>query len=216
MQNLSESSNLSPAQTKYWDEYYKNGLAPPSPSDFAKFAFNYMQCNKKLIDLGCGNGRDSLYFGSQGLKVTAIDASKSAIDSFDKTAPIFAVCDDFVKTKALCCIDYDYCYARWSIHAINQHQQDELLPNIYNSLNNGGSLFIEARTINDSKYGKGICISPNEYYFDNHYRRFLDPDIIKNQISDLGFDIVYFEESNSFSVLNNDNPTLIRVVATKC
>jgi len=135
---ITDTSNSKQSHTKHWDYYYSNNLAPKPPSDFAKFAMDYMHPQKMLIDLGCGNGRDSAYFCKCGLKVTAIDLSKGAIASFDKAMPIFAVCDDFVTTKALACVEYDYCYARWSIHAINQAQQDELIPNVYFSLKKDG------------------------------------------------------------------------------
>ena len=201
--------------TLYWDTYYSKNLAPKPPSDFAKFALTYMQSAKMLIDLGCGNGRDSVYFCHAGLKVTAIDLSQEAIDSFDKDLPIFAVCNDFVKTKALQCIDYDYCYARWSIHAISQAMQDKLLPNIYRSLKSGGLFFSESRTINDIKYGQGEPLGLHEYICDDHYRRFLDPKSLIKQFESIGFEIIYCKESDSFSVMGDDSPTLIRVIAKK-
>ena len=174
-----------------------------------------MQPGKMLIDLGCGNGRDSMFFCRNGLKVTAVDSSQGAIESFDENMPIFAVCNNFIKTKALKCIDYDYCYARWSIHAINKEGQDELLPNIFYSLKKGGLFFSESRTINDVKYGQGESLGLHEYICDHHYRRFLDPDAFIEQLKNTGFEIIYCEESDSFSVMGDDSPMLIRVIAKK-
>jgi cyclopropane fatty-acyl-phospholipid synthase-like methyltransferase len=199
----------------YWDEYYGENRAPKLPSDFAKFALEYMQRGKTLIDLGCGNGRDSDFFCQSGLKVTALDSSKSAIKSFSKSMSIFAVCDDFVRTNILRCIDFDYCYARWSIHAINQAQQNELLPNIYGSLKCGGMFFSESRTTNDVKYGQGKALGEHEYFTEGHYRRFLDPDAFIAQLKEIGFEIVYCKESDMFSVMGDDSPTLIRVISKK-
>ena len=201
--------------TPYWDNYYGNDLAPKPPSDFAKFCFNYTKPEKMLIDLGCGNGRDSMFFCRSGLKVTAVDLSKSAIASFSQAMPIFALCDDFVKTKLLKCVDYDYAYARWTIHAISKAQQDELLPNVYHALKPGGLFFSETRTINDEKYGQGEALSEHEFIFDEHYRRFLDPEEFLAQLKNIGFVIEHYEESDRFSVMNGDAPTLIRVVARK-
>ena len=199
----------------YWNEYYKSDNAPRQPSDFAEFSVKYMKPDKKLIDLGCGNGRDSIYFCVNGSKVTAVDSSINAIESIDKSLPIFAVCDDFVTAKALFCVDYDYCYARWSIHSISQPQQNELFQNVYKALKEGGLFFIEARTVNDSKYVQGEKLGINEYFFDDHYRRFIDPDLFKTQLETTGFEIIYIEESDGFSVVNDNTPALVRIVAEK-
>ena len=155
------------------------------------------------------------FFCSNGIKVTAVDSSKGAIKSFDKNMPILAICDDFVKTNALRCIKYDYCYARWSIHAINKAQQDALLPNVYHALKNGGLFFSASRTINDAKYGQGEPREQHEFFADNHYRRFIDPEAFLEQLTEIGFEIAYSEESDKFSVMDNDSPTLIRVIAKK-
>jgi len=204
-------------EDNYWNEYYKSDNAPKEPSGFAKFALTYMKADRKLIDLGCGNGRDSVFFSKNRLKVTAVDSSQEAINTVDTTSmPIFGVCDDFVSTKALFCVDYDYCYARWSIHAISQKQQDELLPNVYKSLKSGGLVFIEVRTINDSKFGQGEQLGCNEFFYDGHYRRFIEPESLIMQLKNTGFEIMYTEESDGFSKVNDDNPTLIRVIAKKC
>jgi len=201
----------------YWDGYYsKSRQEISTPSGFAKYAMEQMKSGKKLIDLGCGNGRDSAFFCQNGLMVTAVDSSKSAIESIDsRNMPIFAVCNDFVTTKALSCIDYDYCYARWVIHAINQAQQDVLIPRVYNALKKDGLFFVEVRTVNDAKYGQGEPLGKHEYFFDNHYRRFIEPDQLISQVKGLGFSILACEESDAFSVVGEDMPTLLRLIARK-
>ena len=210
------NGNATSDMATYWNAYYKEQKALLHPSGFANFALSYMKPGKKLIDLGCGNGRDSMFFQENGIKVTAIDSSEEAIRLIsEKALPIFAVCDDFVAAKALFCVDYDYCYARWSIHAITQHQQNELLPSVYSSLCKGGLLFIEARTINDSKYGLGEKIGLDEYLLDGHYRRFIQPNFLKIQLEQTGFEVIFQKESETFSIIDEDAPVLVRIVAKR-
>lgn len=201
----------------YWNSYYENDLVElQKPSDFALFATSYMEPNKKIMDIGCGNGRDSLLFARNGLNVIGVDASKIAIDKLNKlnyeNAPLF-VCDDFVTCKALYQAQYDYFYSRWTIHAISEHQEDELLANITSSLKTGGLLFIEARSINDELCGQGEKLSDYEYIHDAHYRRFIDKDKLVKKLVSLGYEIIYAEENDGFSITNTSNPTLIRIVA---
>jgi cyclopropane fatty-acyl-phospholipid synthase-like methyltransferase len=214
---LQETANLSEESGNYWDTYYKNGGPAKAESDFAKFALGSMEQGKKLIDLGCGNGRDSRFFCTHGLKVTAVDSSAEAIASVEGSMPLFAICDDFVKARTLFCVDYDYCYARWSFDEISQMQQDELLPSIYSSLKEGGLLFVEAHTINDAKYGQGTPLDRNEYISDNHYQRFIDPAAFVAELRNIGFEIVFSEEAEEFSLTGDNTPphALVRVVARK-
>ena len=66
----------------YWDNYYEN-IKISSESSFAKFTLKYLVRKRKgktIIDIGCGDGRDSLYFYKQNLDVVGIDISKSVIN----------------------------------------------------------------------------------------------------------------------------------------
>ena len=45
-------------------------------SDQYRFFLKYLAPGGKLLDLGCGSGRDSAYFASQGFQVTAVDGSE--------------------------------------------------------------------------------------------------------------------------------------------
>jgi len=73
-----------------WKEYYaKKGLAP---SDGVLRAMAYFKsnpaANKTAIDLGCGNGRDTLTLLKENWKVYAIDAAQEAIDLINTTTPL--------------------------------------------------------------------------------------------------------------------------------
>ena len=48
--------------TEYWNKYYEKNSAPVEPSLFAKYVAEELQPGKTLLELGCGNGRDSLFF----------------------------------------------------------------------------------------------------------------------------------------------------------
>ena len=44
----------------YWDNYYSN-IANIKESSFARFVKKRIKKNSELIDIGCGNGRDSFF-----------------------------------------------------------------------------------------------------------------------------------------------------------
>lgn len=114
----------------YWEKFYQKKKGVFFPSPFAKFCFkNYITKEDTIIDLGCGNGRDTLYFASKGLNVVGIDQSKSAItNAIQKGKQINLnskfIIDDFV--------NFDYSkfdlspkvfYSRFTIHSVSESAQ---------------------------------------------------------------------------------------------
>ena len=69
---------------KYWDEYYSTHSNPANASTFAEFVIDRMEEGKNLIELGCGNGRDSLFFSKNGINVVGVDQVESEIDFLNK------------------------------------------------------------------------------------------------------------------------------------
>ena len=64
----------------FWDKFYIKKNITTKPSSFAKYCKkNFIKKNKKILEIGCGNGRDSFYFFKSKLNVTAIDKSKEVI-----------------------------------------------------------------------------------------------------------------------------------------
>lgn len=213
----SEDKNLYINDTMYWDNYYKQKYnAPIGQSSFAEYVNQYLKAGKKLLDLGCGNGRDSIYFLKEGLQVTGIDASNEAIKKLKNIGNGRFVCGDFICFRTLFQEQYDYCYSRFTLHAINEKQEDELLKNVNDALRVGGRFFIEARTINDSIYGEGKPLGKHEYVNHGHYRRFIDIDAFKKKIILSGnFEIIEINESIGWAKTEDSDPTLMRCILMK-
>lgn len=210
----------------YWDKYYSDRKERNElfsiPSLFAIDIFQkYMGGGgngKHLIELGCGNGRDSVWFARNGINVTAIDSSQVVIKELQNR--IFLdnctfICDDFVNAESIYQIQYDYCYSRFTLHAINEREETQILLKAYSMLKDGGYLFIEARSIHDKKYGLGQAVEKNAYIYDGHYRRFLDLAEVAIKLKSIGFDITEQEESDLFAPQKGDSTVCIRIVAKK-
>lgn len=212
-----KNRNLYINDTLYWDNYYKQkNNAPIGQSSFAEYVDRYIKTGKKLLDLGCGNGRDSIYFLEKGLEVTGIDASQEAIKKLKSIGNGRFVCGDFICFRTLFQEQYDYCYSRFTLHAINEKQEDELLKNVNDTLPSGGYFFIEARTTNDSIYGEGEAIGKHEYINNGHYRRFIDVNAFKKKIVMTGnFEIVEINESVGWARTKDSDPTLMRCILMK-
>lgn len=203
----------------YWDGYYtKIGIAV-NPSNFAKEVSKHLKPSETLIDLGCGNGRDSLYFGLQDVNVIAIDLSEVAINElsnkYQNQDNLKFICGDFTKIEEVVEEKVEYCYSRFTIHAITDEQQDALIDSVYDILKNEGKFFIEVRGINDDIYGKGECVGRNAYIYNEHYRRFIVKDELITALNNKGFNVIYDAEECGFAPYGESDPKIIRIVAKK-
>ena len=204
--------------TSYWNNFYlSTNKEIEKPSLFAEEVMKWIKPGKNLLELGCGNGRDSIYFAHNGINITAIDASHDAIKNLEqqKIKNSYFICDDFVRAPALFTGQYDYCYSRFSIHAITDAQEDDLLHNIFNVLKTGGYFFIEVRSIHDDLYGKGEKVAENAYFYNGHFRRFIKLDEFLDRITSAGFEIAYSAEEKGFAPFGDEDPYVIRVIAQK-
>ena len=72
---------------------------------------SYIEPNKTLLDLGCGNGRDSKFFINNKLNVVGVDTSDYAINKLNNEIidgnSIF-ICDDFVTCRNIELPYYNY------------------------------------------------------------------------------------------------------------
>ena len=167
-----------------------------------------------MIEFGCGNGRDSLYFNAKGIDVVAIDGSHIAIESLQKQNQKASwICADF--TAPLNLKDkFDICYSRFTLHAIDDIAELGLIKNVKNLLKPSGLFVVEARSINDSKFGVGEAVGEREFISDGHYRRFIDQNIFKANLIQNGFKIVDIDESSEFAPTPGQNCVCIRVIAS--
>ncbi len=202
--------------TTYWNLFYASNPEIEHPSLFAQYVYEQLENGKTLLELGCGNGRDSVYF-SEKVDVTAIDASDKAISDLNKKyqdrSGIRFLCDDFVCAAALFQRQYDYCYSRFTLHAISEEQELSVISNVRHALKDSGLFFIEVRSINDELYGKGKPAGKNAFIYNGHYRRFIVLEELKNHLVQNGFRITYAEEAKGFAPFGDSDPPIIRIVA---
>ena len=76
---MEENPKTEDGRLSYWDHYYEGRASASIPSQFAVFLCDYLQPTQNVIEFGCGNGRDSFFFASQGYRLLGLDASGQAI-----------------------------------------------------------------------------------------------------------------------------------------
>ena len=213
----SNKKNVDYGRKQYWSEYYSKKETVTSPSPFAEFCLQQISKGAKLLEIGCGNGRDSSFFASKGLNVVALDKSDAAI----------ALCKQdhqMDNLKFLCCEahevevhhngKFDCIYSRFSLHAMTELEEVNTLNSAFTLLNQAGHFYIECRSINDSLARKGEVLSPTER-IDGHYRRFIDLVILEEKLTGIGFEVIDAQESHGFAVFKEEDPLVIRIIAKR-
>lgn len=203
-------------QREIWEEFYSGDKQVFFPSEFAKSVLPEFEKGCNLLDVGCGNGRDSVFFADNGMNVTAIDLSREAIFRLKKKSTnVNAVCDNVITSSIFKNQEFDIIYSRFFIHALTEDEESSLLRSCYSAMTVGGRLVIETRCTEDDLFGVGDRISDAEWSVDGHYRRFVIPEKIVEKLKNIGFKDVYSICSRGFAPFENMDPVVLRIKAKK-
>ena len=218
----------------YWDNFYKavntdkeiftevDGRvldAPKDESPFARFCLTKFKNDVgTIVDVGCGNGRDSFFFHKSGVSCLGIDQSHEVIKN-NNSICLAANVEPFFKAGDFSSFSFDSLenenvsiYSRFTLHAINYQEENRFFENI-NSSSKINYLFIEVRSTKDVLYGQGTKVGEHEFVT-SHYRRFIVlSDLLERLNKD--FEIIHSEENTGLSKTEVDDPCLIRVIAKK-
>lgn len=194
----------------YWNDYYSEEQID-FPSDFAQVARSYMEADDHVIELGCGSGRDLQYFAESGLRVTGLDSSSVAVKHINEKYRLPAITADFTVNPQ---IPTNHVYSRWTLHSVDLVGEANVLSWVSETIPVGGYLFVELRTTKDHLYGQGEQVGKNAYVH-THYRRFTEPYEFVAKIYERGFDIVHITHGQGLSVMDDNDPHLMRVVAQR-
>lgn len=204
---------------KYWDKFYATKLLgiEDIPSQFAAFVLSEFSGVKTIIDIGCGNGRDSFFFSRHVCNVFGIDASQSAIDYCNKkkryfgfNKPVFC-CLDLSKLDS--CIDFldsiqdelqdSVLYARFVLHAIDEGVEKNFLKLASFVSKKGGVIAVEFRTHRDEQQQKETSA---------HYRRYINPLDFIDRARAAGLNISYYTEGFGLAKYKSDDAHVARCI----
>lgn len=202
----------------YWDRYYARKIYSSEESDFSKYIVKNYPAVNSVLDVGCGDGRDSLFFASNNKSVRGIDASIEAINLCNNVRPaIFKNCffnvmnyntENFFSPFDVAHVKREgsAIYARFFIHAINESQEENFLKESASAICRNSYIFLEFRNINDSKEPK----IENE-----HYRRFINSEVLKQKCRFFGLTLIEEQHGRDLARHKEENPFISRLMYTK-
>ena len=180
------------------------GLEPSLP---AKKALNIFKENNysKIVELGAGLGRDSIYFGKNSINVTALDYSRDHENNLNEkikkenlTSSISTLKFDIREDLPFETNSVDACYSHMLYcMALTQKDLDKLNNEIHRILKPGGINIYTVRNTDDGDYKKGIHRGEDLYEIDGFIIHFFSKDKILSLTSGFkNISIDYFEEGS--------------------
>lgn len=173
-------------EQKYWNDFYKAHKFD-EPSSFAQFVID--KIDGDFVDLGCGDGRDLYFFLKNGKRGYGVDASNEDLFIIRQSV------EAYIKENA----SPDNVYTRFFWHAIPRETQKDILKWTKKHI------FIEARTIKDK---------PKDIY-GKHDRNLVDVDQLGKDLGEAGFTVTKYLEGYGMSKYFDEDPHLVRIIATK-
>ncbi len=191
-------------QKSVWEKLFlKKNRYGIEPSYLAKNKFKFIKTinAKNILELGCGEGRDSIFFAKEGLKVTSIDFSERAIFSFKEKIiekhleeKIKILRGDLLGLSDFKDNSFDVIYSNLGLHYFTNKETTKLFSEIYRILKEGGLLVFSVKSTSDKLYCKGRKIEPDMYGVENHIRHFFSKEYLLSKIRK--FEIVNIEPQN--------------------
>ncbi|MBW7877336.1 MAG: DEAD/DEAH box helicase family protein [Candidatus Cloacimonetes bacterium] len=123
----------------------------------------YLPQGGRILDAGCGSGRDSLFFHKQGYRVCSIDASEAMVLQAQKLTGLPVECrgfEDIVEENT-----YDGIWACASLLHVPESHQPKILARLLKALKPTGVLYVSY------KYGDSERIKDDRHFTDANEQR---------------------------------------------
>jgi SAM-dependent methyltransferase len=182
-----ESEKLEFWESAFIEKQEMWGFVPSNSAIEAKDLF-IQQSVKNILIPGIGYGRNAQIFRDNGIAVTGIEISKTAIEMARKHyGTDMVIHHGSVTDMPFDNHQYDgiFCYAL--IHLLDSSERAKLIRDCYNQLSENGYMVFTAISKDADTYGKGKFVSTDRYeIFDGVKMFFYDRESINTEFKDFG------------------------------
>jgi len=196
-------TNVLNQQSQHWEKNFSSkpemfGLEPSEPAKKSLKLFKEKNINK-IIELGAGLGRDTIFFAKNYIHVTALDYSSSGIKVINEKAEkqnlsknISTKIFDIRKKLPFEDESVDACFSHMLYcMALTSLEIESLNNEIFRILKPGGINIYTVRHINDGDYKKGIHRGEDLYENDGFIVHFFSKEKVKSYLR--GFQNIIIE-----------------------
>ncbi|MFC9439643.1 class I SAM-dependent methyltransferase [Nocardia sp. NPDC057030] len=192
-------------QLSIWDEWHgerdiqSRGSSQEELSNMLLEALDPLP-GKRILELGCGQGRDAIKFAENGAEVCASDLSEIAIEKAQKNAAsagvniLFDRHDMSSGQLPQFGIDqFDGIFCHLSLHYFTNTVTAQLFKQIADSTRRGGFLAFMVKSTKDPYFRLGDKLEDNMFRRKGHVRHFFSRDYTLNLLL-ADWDVLSFDE----------------------
>lgn len=139
------------------DKFYENTVNADMSEQYQHF-LKFLNQGTKILDLGCGSGRDSKYFIDNGYMVTAIDGSEKLCEKASHLIGQEVKCVDFGDISFE--DEFDGIWACASLLHVNKKEMSNIMWKLNKSLKQDGVMYCSF------KYGEESGQRNGRYFLD--------------------------------------------------
>ena len=183
---MEEKNTIQKNSYEYWNKAFgrlpRNEIITDDWLD--SFAKEIEECQTPIIDLGCGDGNNTLYLLKKGKKVIPCDLTENAVRQIQLNFPEIERTEQFDMLEGLPFEDgfTDMVIADLCLHYFTEEDTLHILEDIKRILKPGGILFARVNSVRDTNHGAGEGLEVERHLFltkDNRYKRFFDKEDIE-------------------------------------
>jgi SAM-dependent methyltransferase len=219
---MTEAVFTVPDQRMFWDWWHERHTEA-SHTDHSRAALQTFvdamseQPNRRVLEVGCGQGREAISLARRGFAVSAFDHSEVAI-SIARTNAIKAdlkaafVEHDMTRPLPYMQRSFGGVFAHLSLHYFDDLTTQMLFNELHRVLVPDGVLFFTVRSVYDPLYDQGVHIGGNIFCLKGHVRHFFDIPYIREVLSKWDVQLAEYYDTSHRTV----NPgVFIRVLAVR-
>jgi SAM-dependent methyltransferase len=188
----------------YWNNIYsKQNYFGTGPTILALEAHELIKNNSitDILELGCGQGRDSLFFANFGHNVTATDISENAINSVKKIKNeqnienLELYLHDTLNPFNFNNLKFELIYSNLALQFFDLKQLSQIFSNIKKIMKPNSFFLFSTKKSGDKYFNFGNKISKNSFEYNGITRFFFSKSELENILKNY-FTIISFEDDS--------------------
>ncbi len=200
---------------EYWDKKFKEkDFYGTGPTSFAVECAQFLKNNKKrlkILDLGCGQGRDSIYFYERGFDVTAIDFSGAALTTLENKK-IQVIQQDIRDLSIFEDNVFEVVCSNLVLHFFSDREMQTIIDEMYRILKPSGIFMFTVKNQHDKWYGKDKNVGEDAFLSNGITRYYRTKAAMRSFLN--RFILIQFEEG-THRMFNDKLSAYWKIVARK-